>query len=158
MEPEEILEKIKDKFPIVYQNPYNKEIIKCLKKGHSAYSIHKWLKEKGETISSSRLTDLKNYLLSKEYITEEEIKKATKVDDVEINHLLRKKLVTALKNLDIVEANPNVQVQWILGVTKLLFGSSLQIDMNADVKTQGTHETDDTVLEELLNAIQTASD
>lgn len=51
---------------------------------------------------------------------------------------MEKKTVKAIKNLDIESANPNVQVQFILGALKLLVGTKSQVEVNADVNSQLT--------------------
>jgi len=151
---EEILKIIKEKFPIVCKNPYNKEIISCLKKGHSAYSINKWLCEREAPISTSRLTDLKNFLLEQNLISENPPNEYDKFTDTELFSEFEKQLMKAIISLDVDNLNDNVKVQWILGALKFKYGNKLQIDMDARTENKNTHEMNDDVLKVLSNALE----
>lgn len=119
---------LKKKFPIVYSCPYKEDILECFKKGHSAYSVDKWLNKKEKIISKSRLSDLKKWLDSINYITPK-----TKDPDItptknEVDSVLITKMFKAAKSLNFEKMSDNVKVQFILGVYKVVFGNKYMID------------------------------
>ena len=74
----------------------------------------------------------------------------TTFDNEDVDEILLKKLRYAAKNVDFDNMNPNVQVQWVLGLYKILFGDKRII--NADVESRLTLNQlfDDDVIDKIL--------
>lgn len=131
------MEDICKKFPKICNCPYKKDIDKDLQKGKTPYYIAKWLKNTECRISESTIRKYQKYLLEHdglEVIGPEQASPSDKED--QLLTLLEKKTTKALQNLELQSANPNVQVQFILGALKLLIGTKQQVDINADVRTE----------------------
>lgn len=130
------MEDICKKFPKICNCPYKDDIDQDLKKGKTAYYISKWLKDTDCPISYDTIHKYRKYLLEIGEITFEEKQGSPSETEEELMTLLEKKTSKALRNLELESANPNVQVQFILGALKLLIGTKQQIDVNADVRTE----------------------
>jgi hypothetical protein len=132
------MEDICKKFPKICNCPYKDDIDRDLKNNKSPYYVAKWLKNTECPISESTVRAYQKYLIS---IGEIEIKQkqaSPSQHEDDLLTLLEKKTNKALKNLELESANPNVQVQFILGALKLLVGTRQQLDINADVTSEVT--------------------
>lgn len=130
------MEDICKKFPKICNCPYKEDIDKDLKNGKSPYYIAKWLKNTECAISESTIRKYQKYLIEVGEITYEQKQGSPSDHEDELLTLLSQKTSKALKNLELETANPNVQVQFILGALKLLIGTKQTVDVNADVRTE----------------------
>lgn len=131
------MEDICKKFPKICNCPYKEDIDNDLKKGKTPYYIEQWLKKTECPISDTTIRSYQRYL--KEHnLLQVEKDKSPSVKEDELLTLLEQKTSKALRNLELGSANPNVQVQFILGALKLLVGTKHQVDMNADVRSEVT--------------------
>ena len=146
----DIEQELKEKFPIVYSCPYKDDILECFRKGHSAYSVNKWLNKKEKIISKSRLNDLKKWLDSIGYVKPPEKDEDITPDKKEIDDLLLKKLLLCAKTLDFEKMSDNVKVQFILGGYKALFGSNVDLNANVDTRVTMRDLFDDDLIDEIL--------
>ena len=128
------MEDICKKFPKICNCPYKEDIDKDLQKGKTPYYIANWLKDTECRISDSTIRRYQRYLLEHGELKQEQESPSDKED--ELLTLLEKKTSKALQNLELESANPNVQVQFILGALKLLIGTKSQVDINADVRSE----------------------
>ena len=128
------MEDICKKFPKICNCPHKEDIDKDLQKGKTAYYIAKWLKKTECPISYDTIRKYQKYLLEHDMIQQEQSSPSDTED--ELLTILEKKARKAIQNLDIDSANPNVQVQFILGALKLLVGTKQQVDVNANVRNE----------------------
>ena len=128
------MEDICRKFPKICNCPYKDDIDKDLQKGKTPYYIANWLKDTECRISDSTIRRYQRYLLEHGELKQEQESPSDNED--ELLTLLQKKTSKALQNLELESANPNVQVQFILGALKLLVGTKSQVDINADVRSE----------------------
>ena len=128
------MEELCKKFPKICNCPYKEDIDKDLQKGKSPYYIAKWLKETECPISHETIRRYQKYLLEHDMIQQEQSSPSDHED--ELLTLLGKKTSKALQNLELESANPNVQVQFILGALKLLVGTKQQVDVNANIRNE----------------------
>ena len=128
------MEDICKKFPKICNCPYREDIDNDLRKGKTPYYIANWLKDTECKISDTTIRRYQKYLVEHDAIPQERQSPSTNEDDLLTE--LEKKTRKALQNLEIDNANPNVQVQFILGALKLLVGTKHQVDMSAEVKTE----------------------
>ena len=128
------MEDICKKFPKICNCPYKEDIDKDLQKGKSPYYIAKWLKDTECPISHETIRRYQKYLIEHGGLKQEHQSPSDNED--ELLTLLQKKTSKALQNLELESANPNVQVQFILGALKLLIGTKSQVDINADVRSE----------------------
>lgn len=128
------MEDICKKFPKICNCPYKEDIDNDLQKGKTPYYISQWLKKTECAISDNTIRRYQKYLIEHGEIQQESESPSHKED--ELQTLLYKKTSKALQNLELDSANPNVQVQFILGALKLLIGTKQQVDINADVKSE----------------------
>ena len=147
----DIDQELKEKFPIVYSCQYKDEILECFRKGHSAYSVDKWLNKKGKVISKSRLHDLKKWLDSIGYVERPKKDDDITPDKKEIDDLLLKKIVLCAKTIDFEKMSDNVKVQFILGGYKSLFGSNVDLNANVDSRVTMRSLFDDDLIDEIIN-------
>ena len=129
------MEDLCKKFPRVCNCPYKDDIDKDFKNGKTAYYVCQWLKKTEYTVSYSSLKKYYDYLVENGEIVIEQKKGSPSDSEDQLLTLLEKKTQKALQNLELESANPNVQVQFILGALKLLVGTKQQVDINADVKS-----------------------
>lgn len=130
------MEELCRKFPKICNCPYHNDINKDLQEGKSPYYIAQWLKDTECKISDTTIRRYQKYLLEHGMIEQKEESPSHSED--ELLTMLEKKTLKALKNLELESANPNVQVQFILGALKLLIGTKHQVDMTADVRSKIT--------------------
>lgn len=128
------MEDICRKFPKICNCPYKENIDNDLKKGKTPYYIANWLKDTECRISDTTIRRYQKYLLDHDAIPQEQSSPSDTED--ELMTILEKKARKAIHNLDIDSANPNVQVQFILGALKLLVGTKQQVDVNANVRNE----------------------
>ena len=128
------MEDICRKFPKICNCPYKENIDKDLQKGRTPYYIANWLKDTECKISDSTIRRYQRYLLEHGELKQKQESPSDNED--ELLTLLQKKTSKALQNLELESANPNVQVQFILGALKLLVGTKSQVDINADVRSE----------------------
>ena len=140
------MEELCDKFPKVCKCPYKEGIDDYFNQGKSAYFVCKWLKKTDYPISYNTLKKYYDYLKDNGEIKPPE----TTFDNEDVDEILLKKLRYAAKNVDFDNMNPNVQVQWVLGLYKILFGDKRII--NADVESRLTLNQlfDDDVIDKIL--------
>lgn len=124
------------RFPRVCNCPYKQDIDKDFRNGKTAYYVCQWLKKTEYTVSYTSLKKYYDYLIETGEITIEQKQGSPSHHEDELLTLLEKKTTKALQNLELESANPNVQVQFILGALKLLVGTKQQVDINADVQTE----------------------
>ena len=132
------MEEICKKFPKICKCSYKEDIDKDLTKGKSPYYIAKWLKNTDCPITETTIRKYQKYLIEQGAITREPKQASPSQHEEDLLTLLEKKTNKALKNLELESANPNVQVQFILGALKLLVGTRQQLDINADVTSEVT--------------------
>jgi len=130
------MEDLCKKFPKICNCPYKEDIDKDLQKGKTAYYIAKWLAETECPISYDTVRKYQKYLIETGEIKTEQKQASPSHAEDELLTLLEQKTSKALQNLELESANPNVQVQFILGALKLLVGTKQQVDINADVRTE----------------------
>lgn len=147
----DIDKELKEKFPIVYTCPYKEDILNCFKKGHSAYSVNKWLNKKEKIISRSRLNDLKKWLDSIGYVEPPQKDEDITPDKKEIDNILLKKILLCAKDLDFEKMSDNVKVQFILGGYKALFGSNIDFNANVDSRVTLDKLFDDDLIDTILD-------
>ena len=128
------MEELCKKFPKICNCPYKEDIDQDLQKGKTPYYISQWLKKTDCKISDSTIRRYQKYLNDNGLIVQEQ--SSPSHDEEELLTLLEKKTTKALRNLELESANPNVQVQFILGALKLLIGTKQTVDINADVQTE----------------------
>lgn len=150
----DIEQELKEKFPIVYSCPYKEDILECFRKGHSAYSVNKWLNKKDKIISRSRLNDLKKWLDSIGYVEQPKKDEDIIPDKKEIDELLLKKIVLCATTLDFEKMSDNVKVQFILGGYKALFGTNVDLNANVDSRVTMNSLFDDDLIDEILESEQ----
>ena len=124
------------KFPKICNCPYKEDIDKDLRKGKTPYYISQWLRKTECHISDTTIRRYQKYLHQTGGIPQQT--KSPSQHEEDLLTLLEKKTNKALKNLELESANPNVQVQFILGALKLLVGTRQQLDINADVTSEVT--------------------
>lgn len=124
------------KFPKICNCPYKDDIDKDLQKGKTPYYVSNWLKDTECKISYSTISRYRKYLLDNKLLQQKSASPSDNED--ELLSLLEKKTTKALKNLELESANPNVQVQFILGALKLIVGTKQQVDINADINSEIT--------------------
>lgn len=139
------------KFPRVCNCPYKEDIDNHFKNGKTAYYVCQWLKKTDYTISYSALKKYYDYLKENGEINPSF---ETTLDNEEIDEILLKKLQYAANNVDFDNMNPNVQVQWVLGLYKILFGDKHHVNMAADITSN--NDTTHKFNEETLNVIRDA--
>lgn len=144
------MEELCNKFPRVCNCPYKEKIDDYFNNGKSAYFICKWLKKTDYPISYNTLKKYYDYLKDNDKIKPPE----TSVDNEEVDEILLKKLRYAANNVDFDNMSPNVQVQWVLGLYKILFGDKRIV--NADINSKITMDTlfDDDLIDEILDGEQ----
>lgn len=149
------MEDICKKFPKICNCPYKEDIDNDLKKGKTPYYIRKWLKETECPISEDTIRRYQKYLIEHGGITREQKQASPSHTEDTLLTKLEQKATEALDSLDLDNVSDNVKVQLILGVSKLIYGTKINANINTP---QPTHKTDSTVLEELLNDIRERSD
>ena len=120
------------KFPKICECVHKERIDTDLKNNKSPYYVAKWLKETDCPISEGTIRRYQNYLKQ-----HGEIKAPEPISDIDkecIDEKLSKKLIYAIDNVDFDNMNPNVQVQWILGLHKILYGDKHNVTMDANLK------------------------
>lgn len=130
-------EDICKKFPRVCKCPYKEDIDKDFQEGKTAYYVCKWLKDTEYSISYSALKKYYDYLVETGTL-DLTVTPKPKPNKDEVDYEISLKLLDAIKSFNPDKASDNVKVQWILGVYKMLYGTSYQVDMNADVKSEVT--------------------
>lgn len=140
------MEDLCDKFPRVCNCPYKEDIDNYFNQGKSAYFVCKWLKKTDYPISYNTLKKYYDYLKDNGEINSPEIT----LDNEEIDDILLKKLRYAAKNVDFDNMNPNVQVQWVLGLYKILFGDKRIINADVESKLTLNQLFDDEVIDKIL--------
>ena len=143
------MDELCNKFPKVCKCPYKEEIDNHFKNGKTAYYVCKLLKKTEYPISYNTLKKYHDYFKEHNEIRTFQ----TTLDNEEIDEILLKKLRYAVNNVDFDNMSPNVQVQWVLGLHKILFGDKHQVQMSADVNNTTKHEFNEEVLGVISNAI-----
>ena len=146
------MEELCDKFQKVCKCPYKEGIDDYFNQGKSAYFVCKWLKKTDYPISYNTLKKYYDYLKDNGEINPSF---ETSMDNEEIDEVLLKKLRYAANNVDFDNMNPNVQVQWVLGLYKIVFGDKHQVNMAADITNTNdtTHAFDEDTLSVISDAI-----
>lgn len=150
------MEDICKKFPKICNCPYKDDIDKDLKNNKSPYYIAKWLKNTDCSISEGTIRKYQKYLIQNGVITHEQKQASPSHQEDALITQLENKAKNAILSLDMDHVSDNVKVQLILGACKLIYGSSHQIQMNADVTSENknTHNLDNEVLKVLSDALQ----
>ena len=122
-----------NKFPRVCNCPYKDRIDNDFKNGKTAYYVCQWLKDTDYTISYSALKKYYDYLKA-----HGEIKPPEPLynEDNNLDEKLTKLLDYGLQNIKFDEMNPNVQVQWLLGLLKIVKGNKHNLEMDANIKAE----------------------
>ena len=149
-----LMEDICKKFPKICNCPYKDDIDNDLQKGKTPYYIAKWLKKTECPISEDTIRRYQRYLLENDGIPQQQ-QSPSHTEEALITQL-ENKAKNAILSLDMDHVSDNVKVQLILGACKLIYGSSHQIQMNADVTSENknTHNLDNEVLKVLSDALQ----
>jgi hypothetical protein len=127
------MDELCNKFPRVCNCPYKERIDKELKEGKTVYYVCQWLKKTEYTISYNTLKRYYDYL--KENGEIKPIAPITGENNC-LDEKLTKLLDYALDNVKFDEMNPNVQVQWILGLLKIIRGDKHNLEMDANIKAE----------------------
>lgn len=127
------IEDICKKFPKICNCPHKEDIDKDLQNGKTPYYIAKWLKDTECPISDETIRRYQKYL--KEH---GEIKPPEPLynEDNNLDEKLTKLLDYGLANIKFDEMNPNVQVQWLLGLLKIVKGNKHNLEMDANIKAE----------------------
>ena len=143
----EKMENLCKKFPKICNCPHKDKIDKDLQNNKSPYYISKWLSKTECPISAPTIRKYQNYLKECGELKPPEIT----IDNEEIDEVLLKKLRYAANNVDFDNMNPNVQVQWVLGLYKILFGDKKVV--NADIESKVTLERlfDDNLINDIID-------
>lgn len=131
------------KFPKVCNCPYKDRIDDDFKNnGKTAYYVCKWLKNTNYPISYSALKKYYDYLKQNGEIKPPE---PVEIEPDCIDEKLQKKLEYALDNIKFDDMNPNVQVQWVLGLLKIIRGDkhNVAVDGKIDADVGVTKYTTD---------------
>ena len=132
-----------NKFPRVCNCPYKERIDKEFKEeGKTVYYVCQWLKKTEYTISYPTLKKYYDYLEENGEIKPPE---PVEIEPDCIDEKLQKKLEYALDNIKFDDMNPNVQVQWVLGLLKIIRGDkhNVAVDGKIDADVGVTKYTTD---------------
>ena len=141
------MDELCDKFPRVCNCPYKEDIDNYFNNGKTAYFVCNWLKKTDYPISYNTLKKYYDYLKDNGDIKSPK----TTFDNEEIDDILLKKLKYAANNVDFDNMNPNVQVQWVLGLYKVLFGDKRVINADINSKVTMCSLFDDALIDEILD-------
>ena len=126
------MEDLCKKFPKICNCQYKDKIDADLENGKSPYYIANWLKDTDCSISDTTIRKYQNYLKQKGELNPRKLI----TDDDGLDDKLNKLLDYALDNVKFDEMNPNVQVQWILGLLKIIRGDKHNLAMDANIKAE----------------------
>lgn len=132
-----------NKFPRVCNCPYKERIDKEFKEeGKTVYYVCQWLKKTEYPISYPTLKKYYDYLKENGEIKPPE---PVEIEPDCIDEKLQKKLEYALDNIKFDDMNPNVQVQWVLGLLKIIRGDkhNVAVDGKIDADVGVTKYTTD---------------
>lgn len=126
------MEDLCKKFPRVCNCPYKDRIDNDFKNGKTAYYVCQWLKDTDYTISYSALKKYYDYLKQQGEIKPP--KPIINIDNECLDDKIEKLLHYGMDNIKFDEMNPNVQVQWLLGLLKIVKGDKHNVAMDANLK------------------------
>lgn len=127
------MEELCNKFPKICNCPYKDRIDKDLRNGKTPNYISKWLKETECPISAPTIRKYQNYLKQQGEIKPP--KPIINIDNECLDDKIEKLLHYGMDNIKFDEMNPNVQVQWLLGLLKIVKGDKHNVAMDANLKT-----------------------